>query len=136
VESGAGRKIDPVRLREFRKRLDGGNVTFKEVEDIAADCMDDIVDLCSGKRMVFYSLVLNITSRATDIELHCICRCLSMLDYLGNTVVQRLFEYCCDTTKTAMLEQIAPYLGSVGIHKNGTWAAQKIVDTSRTPGQV
>lgn len=35
-----------------------------------------------------------------------------------------------------MLEQIAPYLGSVGIHKNGTWAAQKIVDTSRTPGQV
>jgi hypothetical protein len=51
VESGAGRKIDPVRLRDFRKRLDGGNVTFKEVEDIAADCMDDIVDLCSGKRM-------------------------------------------------------------------------------------
>jgi hypothetical protein len=35
-----------------------------------------------------------------------------------------------------MLEQIAPYLGSVGIHKNGTWAAQKIVDTSRTPGQI
>ncbi|KAI9284735.1 hypothetical protein BC943DRAFT_325493 [Umbelopsis sp. AD052] len=104
VESGAGRKIDPVRLRDFRKRLDGGNVTFKEVEDIATDCMDDIVDLCS--------------------------------DYLGNTVVQRLFEYCCDTTKTAMLEQIAPYLGSVGIHKNGTWAAQKIVETSRTPGQI
>lgn len=56
VESGAGRKIDPVRLRDFRKRLDGGNVTFKEVEDIAADCMDDIVDLCSGKRMDAFEL--------------------------------------------------------------------------------
>jgi len=104
VESGVDRKVDPVRLREIRKRLDGGNFSFKEIEDIAVECMDNIVDLCS--------------------------------DYLGNTVVQRLFEYCSDTTKTRMLEQIAPYLGSVGIHKNGTWAAQKIVETSRTPGQI
>jgi hypothetical protein len=49
VESGTGRKVDPVRLREIRKRLDGGNFTFKEVEEIAIECMDDIVDLCSGK---------------------------------------------------------------------------------------
>lgn len=58
------------------------------------------------------------------------------VDYLGNTVVQRLFEYCSDATKTRMLSEIAPYLGTVGIHKNGTWAAQKIVDTASTPQQV
>ena len=35
-----------------------------------------------------------------------------------------------------MLEHIAPHLAAIGIHKNGTWAAQKIIDTIRSPDQV
>jgi hypothetical protein len=35
-----------------------------------------------------------------------------------------------------MLEKIAPFLASIGVHKNGTWAAQKIIDFSNTPEQV
>lgn len=35
-----------------------------------------------------------------------------------------------------MTERIAPYLASIGIHKNGTWAAQKIIDTASTDQQV
>ena len=35
-----------------------------------------------------------------------------------------------------MLEKVAPYLGSIGVHKNGTWAAQKIIDTAKLPRQV
>ncbi|OCK81094.1 hypothetical protein K432DRAFT_28220 [Lepidopterella palustris CBS 459.81] len=54
-------------------------------------------------------------------------------DYLGNTVVQKLFEYCSDSTKEAMLNEITPHLAKIGIHKNGTWAAQKIIDVARTP---
>jgi protein JSN1 len=54
-------------------------------------------------------------------------------DYLGNTVVQKLFEYCSETTKEAMLREIAPHLAKIGVHKNGTWAAQKIIDVARTP---
>jgi protein JSN1 len=54
-------------------------------------------------------------------------------DYLGNTVVQKLFEYCSENVKQAMLERIAPHLAEIGIHKNGTWAAQKIIDVARTP---
>ena len=27
-----------------------------------------------------------------------------------------------------MLERIAPHLAMIGIHKNGTWAAQKIIE--------
>lgn len=57
-------------------------------------------------------------------------------DYIGNTVVQRLFEKCTEETKTAMLERIAPHLASIGVHKNGTWAAQKIIDTIKTPAQI
>ena len=35
-----------------------------------------------------------------------------------------------------MLERIAPYLASIGVHKNGTWAAQKIIDHANTPALV
>ncbi|THV77035.1 ARM repeat-containing protein [Aureobasidium pullulans] len=57
-------------------------------------------------------------------------------DYLGNTVVQKLFEYCSEPVKEAMLREIAPHLAEIGVHKNGTWAAQKIIDVAKTPTQV
>jgi len=53
-------------------------------------------------------------------------------DYLGNTVVQKLFEHCSDDMRDAMLAEITPHMAEIGIHKNGTWAAQKIIDVSRT----
>jgi protein JSN1 len=57
-------------------------------------------------------------------------------DYLGNTVVQKLFEHCSEETKEAMLNEISPHLAEIGVHKNGTWAAQKIIDVARTPSQM
>ncbi|PYH84875.1 hypothetical protein BO82DRAFT_212035 [Aspergillus uvarum CBS 121591] len=57
-------------------------------------------------------------------------------DYLGNTVVQKLFEFCSESTKEQMLAPIAPHLAEIGIHKNGTWAAQKIIDVAKTPIQM
>lgn len=57
-------------------------------------------------------------------------------DYLGNTVVQKLFEFCSEQTKEQMLVQIAPHLAEIGIHKNGTWAAQKIIDVCKTDSQI
>ncbi|RDW74701.1 uncharacterized protein DSM5745_07363 [Aspergillus mulundensis] len=57
-------------------------------------------------------------------------------DYLGNTVVQKLFEYSSEPTKERMLVPIAPHLGEIGVHKNGTWAAQKIIDVAKTPTQM
>lgn len=56
-------------------------------------------------------------------------------NYIGNTVVQRFFEQCSETVKTEMLERLAPHLASLGTHKNGTWAAQKIIDCVRTEEQ-
>jgi len=35
-----------------------------------------------------------------------------------------------------MLEKIAPFLASIGVHKNGTWAAQKIIDYANTPEEI
>ncbi|KAK6219022.1 SWI/SNF chromatin-remodeling complex subunit [Pestalotiopsis sp. IQ-011] len=57
-------------------------------------------------------------------------------DYLGNTVVQKLFEHCSDPIRDLMLNEIAPHLAEIGVHKNGTWAAQKIIDVCKTPQQM
>lgn len=57
-------------------------------------------------------------------------------DWLGNTVVQKLFEKCSPGPRLAMLERISPHLAMIGIHKNGTWAAQKIIECVQTPDEV
>jgi protein JSN1 len=57
-------------------------------------------------------------------------------DYLGNTVVQKLFEYCSEQTKEQMLTCISPHLAEIGVHKNGTWAAQKIIEVCKTETQT
>jgi protein JSN1 len=57
-------------------------------------------------------------------------------DYLGNTVVQKLFEHCSDDMRDDMLAEIAPHMAEIGVHKNGTWAAQKIIDVCKTPKQM
>ncbi|KAL9058849.1 MAG: hypothetical protein Q9206_001758 [Seirophora lacunosa] len=57
-------------------------------------------------------------------------------DYLGNTVVQKLFEFCSEAAKEQMLIQIDHHLAEIGVHKNGTWAAQKIIDVAKVPNQI
>ncbi|GAB1517666.1 hypothetical protein RhiTH_000716 [Rhizoctonia solani] len=57
-------------------------------------------------------------------------------DWLGNTVVQKLFEKCSPAPRLAMLDRIAPHLAMIGIHKNGTWAAQKIIECATTPEEM
>lgn len=57
-------------------------------------------------------------------------------DWLGNTVVQKLFEKCSPGPKFAMLERICPSLAMIGIHKNGTWAAQKIIECVSSPEEI
>ncbi|XP_006458422.1 hypothetical protein AGABI2DRAFT_176766 [Agaricus bisporus var. bisporus H97] len=57
-------------------------------------------------------------------------------DWLGNTVVQKLFERCSAVPRFAMLERLAPHLAMIGIHKNGTWAAQKIIECVSSPEEV
>ena len=57
-------------------------------------------------------------------------------DYLGNTVVQKLFEICNEHVKHEMLVRIEPHLAEMGVHKNGTWAAQKVIEATRVPTQM
>ncbi|OBZ87455.1 Pumilio domain-containing protein C56F2.08c [Choanephora cucurbitarum] len=77
------------------------------------------------------------TKELEAIAVECVGEIVELCsDYIGNTVIQRLFEKCSETTKSMMLEAVAPYLASIGVHKNGTWAAQKIIDTAKLPAQI
>jgi protein JSN1 len=57
-------------------------------------------------------------------------------DYIGNTIVQKLFEKCSHPIKMMMLERCAPHLAIIGCHKNGTWAAQKMIDCASTAEEM
>ena len=35
-----------------------------------------------------------------------------------------------DEQRLALIQQISPYMASIGVHKNGTWAVQKIIGES------
>jgi hypothetical protein len=44
-------------------------------------------------------------------------------------------EKCSDSHRQSLVEKVAPHLASLGIHKNGTWAVQKIIDCAKTSSQ-
>ncbi|ORY22688.1 hypothetical protein BCR39DRAFT_473742 [Naematelia encephala] len=56
-------------------------------------------------------------------------------DYIGNTIIQKLFERASPDLRFEMLQRVVPHLALIGIHKNGTWAAQKIIECSVTPAE-
>lgn len=50
-------------------------------------------------------------------------------DYLGNTIVQKLLVLCSMPVRDIVIQRLVPYLAQMGAHKNGTWAAQKMINT-------
>ncbi|CAL9728672.1 mRNA-binding protein Puf2p [Monosporozyma unispora] len=78
----------------------------------------------------------------SDLELEQLAICMVdelpelSSDYLGNTIVQKLFEVSSDIVKDIMLRKTSTYLASMGVHKNGTWACQKMITMATTPRQI
>ena len=108
-EPSLTRVHDAPKLREIRKRIESGTVSETEMEAIVIQMLPEIAELAS--------------------------------DYLGNTVVQKLFEKRPDQeeqydhVRNLMLQEIGPHIAEIGTHKNGTWAAQKIIEVCETPEQ-
>ncbi|KAI8899559.1 armadillo-type protein [Globomyces pollinis-pini] len=57
-------------------------------------------------------------------------------DYIGNVVIQKIMEKCSDVLRLRLIEAVSPRMASLGIHKNGTWAVQKIIDCAKTAPQI
>ena len=59
-----------------------------------------------------------------------------VIDYIGNVVVQRLIDRGTDSQKLLIIEKLSTHMAAIGIHKNGTWVVQKIMDSVKTSAQV
>ncbi|KAJ1729422.1 hypothetical protein LPJ72_004986 [Coemansia sp. Benny D160-2] len=51
-------------------------------------------------------------------------------DYVGNVLVQRIAERGDAAQRLALVNRIGTHMAAIGVHKNGTWAVQKIIDTA------
>ena len=54
-------------------------------------------------------------------------------DYLGNTIVQKIYDRSSDIIRDIILRKISKYLTSLGIHKSGTWVCQKMIKLAHNP---
>jgi len=57
-------------------------------------------------------------------------------DYIGNVIVQKVLDRTSDDNRLKLIEKLSPHLATVGIHKNGTWVVQKIIDEAKGPVQI
>ncbi|KAG5456294.1 MAG: armadillo-type protein, partial [Olpidium bornovanus] len=57
-------------------------------------------------------------------------------DYIGNTVTQKFAERCSAPLKLKLVKRVAPHLAAIGVHKNGTWSVQKIIDSAKAEPEL
>ncbi|KAM9926637.1 hypothetical protein OXX59_003101 [Metschnikowia pulcherrima] len=120
-ETSASRQFDAPRIRELRKSLEASEKSKHSDQDPTVEC--DSKALSSAE----------INTAALDMlnELPELC-----YDHIGNTVVQKIFTVIeSPETRLMMVKQILPYIASLGVHKNGTWAVQKIINMSQNDHQ-
>lgn len=57
-------------------------------------------------------------------------------DPVGNVLVQKLIERGSEDLKSMIIAELAPYMAAVGVHKNGTWVIQKLINWCTLPQHV
>lgn len=57
-------------------------------------------------------------------------------DPVGNVLVQKLIERGSDDLKSMIISELEPYMAAIGIHKNGTWVVQKLINWCTLPEHV
>ncbi|OBA23262.1 ARM repeat-containing protein [Metschnikowia bicuspidata var. bicuspidata NRRL YB-4993] len=116
-DSGAARQMDAPKIRELRKSLEANEKALQSSQSPEADNETSVMSQAE------------LESLATEMldELPELC-----YDHIGNTVVQKIFTVLESTEiRLQMVKRILPYLALLGTHKNGTWAIQKIINSSQ-----
>lgn len=111
------RQFESPKLRELRKILENN-------ERVLQSPGKQLPQDTDGETKVMTQLELEELSLAMLEELPELCH-----DHIGNTIVQKLFTVLeSPLIKLIMVKEIAPFLAQLSIHKNGTWAIQKIIN--------
>lgn len=110
------RQFDSPKLRELRKVLENNE---KELLGTSSPSPADSDEFKAMSQLELEELCLAMLDEIPEL----------CYDHIGNTVVQKIFAVVeSPLIKLMMVKQIAPYLTQLGIHKNGTWAIQKIIN--------
>ncbi|KAJ2061034.1 hypothetical protein GGI17_003373 [Coemansia sp. S146] len=109
---GPGSKpvLQQARLRDIRKQLEPATNGGSSQVLAKAD---------------FDQLVRELMPHAVDL----------CTDYVGNVLIQKIAERGDAAQKLELARRVGPHMAAIGVHKNGTWAVQKIIDTADTPEQ-
>lgn len=108
------RQFDSPKLRELRKTLENNERAMQGHHESNDDEDNKVMSQLELEELVLAMLD----------ELPELC-----YDHIGNTIVQKIFTVLeSPLIKLMMVKEIAPYLTQLGIHKNGTWAIQKIIN--------
>lgn len=111
------RLLDAPKLREMRKALE--NCEKAAMGQTPSDSETNEKDVMA--QLELEALCLSILDELPEI----------CYDHIGNTVVQKLFAVVASPEiKLIMVKELAPYFAQLGIHKNGTWAIQKLINNS------
>lgn len=111
------RQFDSPKLRELRKILENNERALQSGTRQASPESENDAKVMS-------QLELEDLSLAMLDELPELCH-----DHIGNTIVQKMFTVVeSPLIKLMMVKEIAPFLTQLSIHKNGTWAIQKIIN--------
>lgn len=86
------------------------------------------------RRMVehFSATVEEIDTFSQQIIEHILA---ASIDPIGNILVQKLIERGSDSTRSQILHRLGIYVATIGVHKNGTWVIQKLINNCHTPEQ-
>ena len=102
VDNQPIRKFDASKLRELRKRLENNVNEISEINEEDFPFSED-PEILATKSMSEGGIIDNIVDLASD--------------YIGNTIIQKLFEVCSLDSKLCMLNELAPHLAMIGCHK-------------------
>ncbi|KAJ2039230.1 hypothetical protein H4S03_001827 [Coemansia sp. S3946] len=110
---GAGKPVlQQARLRDIRKQLEPATNGGSGSGQVLA-------------KAEFDQLVRELMPHAVDL----------CTDYVGNVLIQKIAERGDAAQKLELARRVGPHMAAIGVHKNGTWAVQKIIDTADTPEQ-
>lgn len=113
------RQFDAPKLRELRKVLEYNEQLQSHDHEIPGDLSDGDPDNKYMSQLELDELCLAMLDELPEL----------CYDYLGNTIVQKIFAVVqSPLIKLMMVKEITPYLTQLSIHKNGTWAIQKIIN--------
>lgn len=111
------RQFDSPKLRELRKLLENNERLLQNGPRNPSPDADS--DSSSLSQLDVEDLALAMLDELPEL-----CH-----DHIGNTIVQKMFTVLeSPLIKLMMVKEIAPYLAQLSIHKNGTWAIQKIIN--------